>query len=126
MLGDERAGDAERTARADMIHLRQADGRVLHVYPKAGGPSAVQRAPPTGPRAASATTAASSNTTVVDGSLGFDDPMDTDTPASRPRQNGRAGGGGGGGSGLYSDQLVGNGRGRGRGFQRGGRGGAGR
>lgn len=111
----------------ETFNNQTADGRVLHVYPKAGGPSAVQRAPPTGPRAASATTAASSNTTVVDGSLGFDDPMDTDTPASRPRQNGRAGGGGGGGgSGLYSDQLVGNGRGRGRGFQRGGRGGAGR
>ena len=63
----------------------QADGRVLHVYPKLGGTS-----PPSAP--AARTQHQQSSGVVVDGSMGFE-PMQVE--------------GGGSGKGLYSDDLVG-------------------
>lgn len=106
----------------------QADGRILSVYPKAGGtspaptsgpaslaPPTGPRNPPTGPRAQRN----SNNDNVVDGTLGFADPMETDDVFSNGngRQPPR------GPKGLYSDGLVrGNGnRGGGRARGRGGR-----
>ncbi|KAJ9151740.1 Pentatricopeptide repeat protein [Pleurostoma richardsiae] len=104
-----------------------ADGRLLHVYYKLGGPPPahrpqVQPAPPTGPRASTK----SGNGQVVDGSLGFDDPMETDAPSAGAKQAANALGSNGkpANGGLYSDRLVGSGNSnqRGRGFQRRGRG----
>lgn len=85
----------------------QADGRVLHVFPKLGGST-----PPTAPAPRTHQKAQKENNgIVVDGSLGFE-PMQIE---------------GGSNTGLYSDRLVGsssnqtyNRRGRGG---RGGRGG---
>ncbi|KAH8909945.1 hypothetical protein BR93DRAFT_976141 [Coniochaeta sp. PMI_546] len=95
-----------------------ADGRLIHVYYKVGGaapPAADTRAPahaPSGPRA--------TRETVVDGSMGFDDPMDTDRGGgSRARNDSRPQ------NGLYSDRMVQPGSQRGRGFGRGRRGGPG-
>ncbi|KAL2271909.1 hypothetical protein VTJ83DRAFT_1280 [Remersonia thermophila] len=96
---------------------RVADGHVLKVFHKPGNkPSAASVAPanaPTGPRAASA-----ANETVVDGSYGFEDPMETDNAAaggsgffSNPPPTGPAADAKGGR--LYSDSMVGR-RGRGR------------
>lgn len=98
---------------------------MIHVYYKAGGGStsaAARGAPanaPSGPRA-------HNRDTVVDGSLGFEDPMDTDRgyvlDTGRARQDPRPQ------NGLYSDNLVQSGsqqRG-GRGYGRGRRGGPGR
>ncbi|KAI7780132.1 hypothetical protein LA080_016321 [Diaporthe eres] len=82
-----------------------ADGRVLHVYAKVGGP-------PTSPaRAAPRAPASQGNGVLVDGSLGFE-PMQVEESSN---------------TGLYSDDLVGSTttqayNRRGRGF-RGGRGG---
>ncbi|EAQ88952.1 hypothetical protein CHGG_05571 [Chaetomium globosum CBS 148.51] len=86
-----------------------ADGRVLSVYPKVGNtPSA-----PVNPASARA----SSDDMVVDGSYGFDEPMDADPqPAKQPPTGPAAGVG----SGLYSDNLVKTNR-WGRGFSRSGR-----
>jgi len=98
----------------DTFNNQTADGRVLHVYPKIGGFAA----PPAGPKV----TQPSSN--VVDGSMGFDDPMAMDGTESAAA--GRRDGG------LYSDGLLGGGAGGGGGrrgqasFQRGGRGRLGR
>ncbi|OIW33715.1 hypothetical protein CONLIGDRAFT_711576 [Coniochaeta ligniaria NRRL 30616] len=102
-----------------------ADGRLIHVYYKVGGgggavaPADNTRAPPahapSGPRA--------SRDTVVDGSLGFDDPMETDRGYDRdraPRGDSRPR------NGLYSDSMVQSGNQRGRGYGRGRRGGPGR
>ncbi|KAI1800035.1 hypothetical protein F4811DRAFT_56806 [Daldinia bambusicola] len=73
-----------------------ADGRTLHVYLKPGG---YRPAPPTGPRAQrDRETRSAGNNIVVDGSMGFDDPMETDSPGS--------GYSNAGGSGLYSDTMV--------------------
>lgn len=79
----------------ETFNNQTADGRLLHVYPKAGqsvGPALPGVARP--PRALAAT-AGSGNTSrggnLVDGSLGFDDPMDTDGLSGK----------------LYSDDLVG-------------------
>ncbi|KAI1465272.1 uncharacterized protein F4812DRAFT_138466 [Daldinia caldariorum] len=72
-----------------------ADGRTLHVYLKPGG---YRPAPPTGPRAQrDHETRLAGNNIVVDGSMGFDDPMETDSPGS-----GYSNAGGG----LYSDTMV--------------------
>ncbi|KAI1475966.1 hypothetical protein F4774DRAFT_394696 [Daldinia eschscholtzii] len=74
-----------------------ADGRTLHVYLKPGG----YRAPPTGPRAQrDHETRTAGNSVVVDGSMGFDDLMETDSPGSGYSNNGSGGGG------LYSDTMV--------------------
>ncbi|EPE06169.1 pentatricopeptide repeat protein [Ophiostoma piceae UAMH 11346] len=97
-----------------------ADGRVLHVYPKLVNSGVLvphnshintQAAPRAQPRGKS--NAASSH--LVDGSLGFDDPMDTDGLGRNGNLNGQ----------LYSDDLVGTHpapgtgrRGRGRGGRR--------
>ena len=96
-----------------------ADGRVLHVYPKLVNSGVLvphnnintQAAPRAQPRSKS--NAASSH--LVDGSLGFDDPMDTDGLGRNGTPNGQ----------LYSDDLVGTHpapgtgrRGRGRGGRR--------
>ncbi|KAH8895103.1 hypothetical protein GQ53DRAFT_820739 [Thozetella sp. PMI_491] len=82
-----------------------ADGRVLHVYPKVGGGAA-----PTAPSAPRR----ERNDGVVDGTLGFDDPMDTSSSTANTRSNGDGG--------LYSDRMVQSnrrGRGAGRGAGRG-------
>ncbi|KAK3692130.1 hypothetical protein B0T22DRAFT_4909 [Podospora appendiculata] len=119
----------------DTFNNQTADGRVLSVYPKATPTISSQprptAQPPTAPRAHREI----SDDIIVDGSLGFDDPMDTDfAPATAPFSNGGngrqpprgpaagGGGGGGGGGGLYSDNIVrGSRRGRGGGRGRGGR-----
>ncbi|KAL2159593.1 hypothetical protein VTH06DRAFT_2162 [Thermothelomyces fergusii] len=87
-----------------------ADGRVLRVYPKIGNNPSV-------PPAQSATRPPPDNDVVMDGSYGFDDPMDTDVNTGRQPPTGPAAGVGGG---LYSDSLVSANR-RGRGFSKPGR-----
>jgi hypothetical protein len=78
---------------------KQADGRLLHVYLKPGHYN-----PPSAPAAQrNNETRLGGNSVVVDGSNGFDEPMDL---SDQVQSNG----------GLYSDQLVGGNR-RGRGFQ---------
>ncbi len=84
----------------------QADGRVLNVYPKVGGASAPPVSAPTGPRLDR-----ERDDAVVDGTMGFDDPMEADDAA-----NTRTGGRGG----HCSDQIVRTNRLE-RGFSRGGR-----
>lgn len=91
----------------------QADGRLLHVYLKPGG--ATTPAAPTGPRAQRTNELRHGSNVVVDGSMGFDDAMDTSDAGYSD--------GSGGGRGLYSDRLVsggprGGGSRRGRGFDR--------
>ncbi|KAI0005716.1 hypothetical protein F4779DRAFT_44213 [Xylariaceae sp. FL0662B] len=92
-----------------------ADGRTLHVYMKPGGMFNAQ--PPSGPRAERNNETRMGNNVVVDGSMGFDDPMETDS-----HDGGYSNGG------LYSDTIVpknqaggsnGVGNRRGRGFQSG-------
>ncbi|KAK0723052.1 hypothetical protein B0T26DRAFT_674669 [Lasiosphaeria miniovina] len=95
------------------FHSQTADGRVLSVYPKVGNtPSAV---------------VVDDDDAVVDGTMGFDDPMDSDDLFANGRSNGRqpprAPAAGNGGGGLYSDNMV-HRRPRDRGSNRGG--GAGR
>ncbi|CAK7227861.1 hypothetical protein SBRCBS47491_006712 [Sporothrix bragantina] len=116
ILFESREG-AERVI--ETFNNRTADGRVLHVYPKAinGAVGGVlmphnNNTPPAARAAAARQKSQGSQGNVVDGSLGFDDPMDTDGLSGR----------------LYSDDLVGsrppsgpsnNGRrGRGRGGRR--------
>ena len=85
----------------------QADGRTLHVYMRPGGYIPSYR--PTESRHGS-------NNVVLDGTLGFDDPMEMDAGYGNQSSNG----------GLYSDTLVTNGTNgnnhggsrRGRGFNR--------
>ena len=80
------------------------------MYPKVGGTSVA---------APSSATRAERDGMVVDGTMGFDDPMDTDSAASKkPATQSRGG--------LYSDNIVRGSNRRGRGFGRGGRGGSGR
>ncbi|KAK3333362.1 hypothetical protein B0T19DRAFT_440126 [Cercophora scortea] len=118
----------------DTFNNQTADGRVLSVYPKTTPTTSSQprpaAQPPTAPRAHRETI---NDDLIVDGSLGFDDPMDTDfapVAAAAPFSNGGNGrqpprgpaAGGGGGGGLYSDNIVrGTRRGRGVGRGRGGR-----
>ncbi|KAL2020347.1 hypothetical protein VTK56DRAFT_8476 [Thermocarpiscus australiensis] len=89
-----------------------ADGRVLSVYPKVGNTPSVPTRPPLG---------RPDNDVVVDGSWGFEDPMETDNyrynGTGRQPPTGPAAGVGApaaataaGGSGLYSDSLVGTNR----------------
>ncbi|KAL1842841.1 hypothetical protein VTJ49DRAFT_4008 [Mycothermus thermophilus] len=100
---------------------RVADGRVLKVFHKPGNtPSSASVPPanaPTGPRAASAV-----NDMVVDGSYGFEDPMETDNnnnnsggfskpPPTGPAADAKSGR-------LYSDSMVSR---RGRGWKQHGR-----
>ncbi|KAF7539322.1 hypothetical protein G7054_g2226 [Neopestalotiopsis clavispora] len=88
-----------------------ADGRLLHVYPK---PAGTPYNPPPAPRAQRSNESRTQNGVIVDGSNGFDDPMESSDYHND--------------SNLYSDQLVSRSDGnnnnrRGRGFQnRGGRG----
>ncbi|KAK0623621.1 hypothetical protein B0T14DRAFT_427446 [Immersiella caudata] len=95
-----------------------ADGRILKVFAKPGNaPTADnqlprQQNPPSGPRSTR------DDPAVVDGSMGFDDPMETDNHANgngRQPPRGPAADAGG----LYSDNIVRENR-RGRGFGRGG------
>lgn len=95
---------AAHEIRHDADTSSQADGRVLHVYAKVGGP-------PTSPVRAPRAPASQGNGVLVDGSLGFE-PMQVEDSSN---------------AGLYSDDLVGSTGSqsynrRGRGF-RGGRGG---
>ncbi|RYP29280.1 hypothetical protein DL767_006808 [Monosporascus sp. MG133] len=104
----------------ETFHNQTADGRTLNVYMRPGGSSAPAAAPK-GPRADESR--ARGNQVVVDGSMGFDDPMETDAGYA-DNYNGAASNGG-----LYSDNLVMNGTNgtsggggrRGRGFNRTGR-----
>ncbi|KAI5922148.1 hypothetical protein F4810DRAFT_297255 [Camillea tinctor] len=91
-----------------------ADGRTLHVYLKPG--AVYNPMPPTGPRAQRTNESRVGNNVVVDGSMGFDDPMDT--TSSHGHSSGA----------LYSDNMVpksqtndtnGNNSRRGRGFRSG-------
>ncbi|KAK4447024.1 hypothetical protein QBC34DRAFT_142055 [Podospora aff. communis PSN243] len=91
-----------------------ADGRILKVFHKPG----VTAAPDRQHKAPSAPRSTRDDPAVVDGSLGFDDPMETDNYSSgngRQPPRGPAADTGG----LYSDNLVRENR-RGRGFGRGG------
>lgn len=94
--------------------LLQADGRVLSVYYP---PALSQPAPPTGPRA----DRVDNDDMVIDGSMGFDDPMESDNSGTRRTAATGRGGRGAGNGGLYSDGLI-RGNRRGRGHGRGGRG----
>lgn len=122
----------------ETFNNQTADGRILHVYPKTVNGGVLMphnnntlTAPP------AALLRQKSDGQVVDGSLGFDDPMDADGFNSHRGSNGRNGGGNnnnnnnnsGSLSGrLYSDDLVGSRpptgpsntarRGRGRGGRR--------
>ncbi|ORY69924.1 uncharacterized protein BCR38DRAFT_454853 [Pseudomassariella vexata] len=99
----------------ETFNNQTADGRLLHVYLKPGG--GYTPMPPTGPRAQRSTESrVGSNSVVVDGSMGFDEPMETADAGYGESTNG----------GLYSDRLVptgpangGSGNRRGRGFHRG-------
>jgi hypothetical protein len=101
-----------------MLTLHQADGRILKVFAKPGNAPTPdnqlsrQQNPPSGPRGTR------DDPAVVDGSMGFDDPMETDNYANgngRQPPRGPAADAGG----LYSDNIVRENR-RGRGFGRGG------
>ncbi|KAI1247281.1 hypothetical protein MGN70_011169 [Eutypa lata] len=102
------------------FHNQTADGRTLNVYMRPGG--AYTPAPATTGQRKDESRAASS--VVVDGSLGFDDPMETDSGYSANYNNNKSNGGG-----LYSDTMVTDGANgtsagsarRGRGFNRSGR-----
>ncbi|KAK3944242.1 hypothetical protein QBC46DRAFT_350657 [Diplogelasinospora grovesii] len=115
-----------------IFNNQTADGRVLKVYPKVGGSAPTQPTPAATVRETSGNGSVNGN--IVDGTMGFDDPMETDDIP----MNG-TGGNDGGGNGkqpprgpaisnpslrssgvLYSDSMVRGGRGR------GGRGGRGR
>ncbi|KAG7290236.1 hypothetical protein NEMBOFW57_000234 [Staphylotrichum longicolle] len=87
-----------------------ADGRVLSVYAKIGNT-------PSTPSAQNPSRPSPENEVVVDGSYGFDEPMDTGSSAPRQPPTGPAARSG---SGLYSDNLVKTNR-WGRGFSRAGR-----
>jgi hypothetical protein len=98
-----------------MLTFYQADGRILKVFAKPGNIAAPDRhhKPPSAPRSTR------DDPAVVDGSLGFDDPMETDNYSSgngRQPPRGPAADTGG----LYSDIMVRETRRR-RGFGRGGR-----
>lgn len=90
-------------------HPFQADGRMLHVYHKPSGDPKYN--PPSAPRAQRSNESRTGSGVVVDGSNGFDEPMDMNYNSD---------------SGLYSDRLVNSNRPdasrRGRGFQNRGRG----
>ncbi|KAK4153691.1 hypothetical protein C8A00DRAFT_15122 [Chaetomidium leptoderma] len=93
------------------FHNQTADGRVLNVYLKPGNI----------PSTASTTTRTPTRPSpdsdmVVDGSYGFDEPMETQFGTGRQPPTGPAAGVGGG---LYSDSIVRTNR-RGRGFSRAG------
>ncbi|KAM0436187.1 hypothetical protein ACHAPT_003079 [Fusarium lateritium] len=90
---------------------KTADGRIIKVYPKIGGSQAApsSNAPsnaPSGPR--STRQAKPNNDSIVDGSMGFPDLMDTSNTNGNSSRSDQ----------LYSDRLVGGNR-RGRGGQRG-------
>ncbi|TPX08980.1 uncharacterized protein E0L32_009559 [Thyridium curvatum] len=78
----------------ETFNNQTADGRVLHVYPKVGGFTA-------GARAHQQPSPSQSGGNVVDGSMGFDEPMEMD---AAPIASGARKSTGGGGS-LYSDKL---------------------
>ncbi|KAI1378188.1 hypothetical protein F4677DRAFT_412415 [Hypoxylon crocopeplum] len=78
----------------ETFNNQTADGRTLHVYLKPSG--SYKPTVPTGPRAQrDHETRVGSNNVVVDGSMGFDDAMDTDLPDAGPSNGG-----------LYSDNMV--------------------
>ncbi|CAJ2506352.1 Uu.00g004820.m01.CDS01 [Anthostomella pinea] len=110
------------------FHNQTADGRTLHVYLKPGGSSYnPPLPPPTGPRSHRTNeTRAGDNSVLVDGSMGFDDPMDHEAVDQRDLTGSYVKGGT-----LYSDKLYprnsssndnysnGSGSRRGRGFRPG-------
>ncbi|KJR82330.1 uncharacterized protein SPSK_03426 [Sporothrix schenckii 1099-18] len=92
----------------ETFNNQTADGRILHVYPKAVNHNVLtphnNNTPTSTPAALSRH---KSSGQVVDGSLGFDDPMDTDGfAASRNNNNNNINNGNLSGR-LYSDDLVG-------------------
>ncbi|KAI2631029.1 hypothetical protein GGR54DRAFT_182248 [Hypoxylon sp. NC1633] len=81
----------------EMFNNKTADGRTIQVYPK---PDSAYRTPavpvPTGPRAQRGhENRSGGNNVIVDGSMGFDDVMDTDLFDDRSSNGG-----------LYSDSMV--------------------
>ncbi|KAJ1337741.1 polymerase delta-interacting protein 3 [Microdochium nivale] len=80
---------------------QNADGRTLHVYPK---PVAAYH--PTPGAAPSAPRSSRSNGNLVDGSMGFDDPMDTTSSQPLRQGNQSTGRTSNTRGGLYSDSLV--------------------
>ncbi|KAJ4162470.1 hypothetical protein NW754_013898 [Fusarium falciforme] len=91
---------------------KTADGRIIKVYPKIGGTQATpsSNAPsnaPSGPRS-TRQPKPNNNDSIVDGSMGFPDLMDTSNTNGNSSRSDQ----------LYSDKLVGGNR-RGRGGQRG-------
>ncbi|KAK0646112.1 hypothetical protein B0T16DRAFT_429026 [Cercophora newfieldiana] len=98
-----------------------ADGRILSVFAKPGNNPTPDSQVPRQPKPPSGPRSMRDEPEVVDGSLGFDDPMETDNYSNgnsngngRQPPRGPAADGG-----LYSDKLVRENR-RGRGFNRGG------
>ncbi len=107
----------------ETFNNQTADGRVLHVYAKAvtsngGGGGGGVLTPHTNNTLAGArpvargksggSGGATTTSHVVDGSLGFDDPMDTDGFGQRGGSGGQANGANGAAGGrFYSDDLVG-------------------
>ncbi|KAI0168373.1 hypothetical protein BJ166DRAFT_522225 [Pestalotiopsis sp. NC0098] len=93
----------------ETFNNQTADGRMLHVYHKPAGDPNYN--PPSAPRAQRSNESRTGSGVVVDGSNGFDEPMDMNYNSD---------------SGLYSDRLVNSNRPdasrRGRGFQNRGRG----
>lgn len=73
-----------------------ADGRVLNVYYKVGNT-------PSTPAIPASTRTSSDNEMVVDGSYGFDEPVDAEPRTAKQPPTGPAAGVGGG---LYSDNIV--------------------
>jgi hypothetical protein len=93
-----------------LTQLFQADGKILKVWAKIGGPSPAAAVIPTGPRSSRSNNSNNqSNDQYVDGKMGFADPMERDN------------------RGLYSDKMVSNANNSSNGAgRRGGRGGRGR
>lgn len=97
----------------------QADGKILKVWASLDGPArkASSKPPvnaPSGPRA-SRQPRGNNHEQVVDGTMGFDEPMQVEPQQQQHDEPSRGG--------LYSDDIVNGRRGGGRG--RGGRGGRG-
>jgi len=80
---------------------QNADGRTLHVYAKPG--AAYHPTPGSVP---SAPRSQRNNGNIVDGSMGFDDPMDTTDVHGQRHSHQNAAGSFAKGNGLYSDSIV--------------------
>ncbi|KJK76663.1 hypothetical protein H634G_07704 [Metarhizium anisopliae BRIP 53293] len=93
----------------ETFNNKTADGRVIQIYPKVGGhqTSTTANEPPANAPSGPKSSKVSTRDQVVDGSMGFPDPMDTNGSTNWAGNNR-----------LYSDRMVAGNK-RGRGFQRG-------